>query len=165
MVTHLKGSTISKLEIQWMSFHRSVNNFVFHSIKHVGLHAKENVFVGNFTALLLKKSATEACKILVETYGNHALLKTTCKENNDFDVGEHSGAPKKFKDKKLEALLEDASWTCRLIWSWSHNSFEMFESIWNDSKARMLVLVYAVIGQEWANQFCLKNLPLQFKKR
>ena len=43
---------MSKLEIQRMSFHRSVNKFVFHSIKHVGFHANESVFAGNLTALL-----------------------------------------------------------------------------------------------------------------
>ena len=34
-----------------MSFHQSVNNFVFYSIKYVQFHAKGSVFVGNFTAL------------------------------------------------------------------------------------------------------------------
>ena len=39
-----------------------------------------------------KKSAAEAHRILVETYGDHALSETTCRDwfrrfkNNDFDV-------------------------------------------------------------------------------
>ena len=64
-----------------------------------------------------KKSASEAYRILVKTYDNHDLLKTTCRDwfrcfkNNDFDVGdkECSGAPKKFKDKELEALIHEDS--------------------------------------------------------
>ena len=35
-------------------------------------------------------------------------------------------------------LMSGASWTCRIIRSWSHNCFETFESIRNDSKARKL---------------------------
>ena len=35
-------------------------------------------------------------------------------------------------------LMSSASWTSRIIRSWSHNSFEMFESIRNDSKAGTL---------------------------
>jgi len=69
---------------------------------------------------ILKKSAAEVHRILVETYGDHALSETTCRDwfrrfkNNDFDVEdkERSGAPKKFEDKELEALLhEDSSQT------------------------------------------------------
>ncbi|GBO17248.1 hypothetical protein AVEN_198073-1 [Araneus ventricosus] len=45
-------STISKLEIQSMSFRRSVNNSFFHSFKHVKFRAKKGVFGGKFTALL-----------------------------------------------------------------------------------------------------------------
>lgn len=62
-----------------------------------------------------KKSAAEAHRILVETYGDHALSETTCRDwfrrfkNNDFDVEdkERSGAPKKFEDEELEALLDE----------------------------------------------------------
>ena len=97
-----------------MSFHQSVNNFVFHSIKHVRFHAKESVFAGNFTAVLYSK---EAHRILVEAYGDHFLLETTCRDwfinfkNNDFDVEdkEHSDALKKFEAKELEALLHGSS--------------------------------------------------------
>ena len=50
-----------------------------------------------------KKSAAEAHRILVKTYSNHALLKTTCRDwfrcfkNNDFNVedNERSGRLKK----------------------------------------------------------------------
>ena len=64
-----------------------------------------------------KKPAAESHRILIETYGNHALLETACRDwfrhfkNNDFDVEdkEHSGAPKKFRDKELEALLYENS--------------------------------------------------------
>lgn len=65
-----------------------------------------------------KKSAAEAHKILVETYGDHALSETTCRDwfrrfkNNDFDVEvkERSGAPTMFADEILEALLHEDSY-------------------------------------------------------
>lgn len=61
-----------------------------------------------------KKSAAEAHRILVETYGDNALSNTTCRDwfrrfkNNDFDLEdkERSGAPTKFEDEELEALLD-----------------------------------------------------------
>ncbi|KAG5325402.1 MOS1T transposase, partial [Pseudoatta argentina] len=61
-----------------------------------------------------KKSAAEAHRILVQTYGDNALSDTTCRDwfrrfkNNDFELGdkERSGAPKKFQDKELEQLLD-----------------------------------------------------------
>lgn len=62
-----------------------------------------------------KKSAAESHRILVETYKEHALSETTCRDwflsfkNDDFDLGdrERSGAPKKFQDKELEELLDE----------------------------------------------------------
>ena len=62
-----------------------------------------------------KKSAAEAHRILVETYGDHALSERTCRDwfnrfkNDDFDVQdrERSGAPKKFEDEELETLLDE----------------------------------------------------------
>ncbi|KAG5315258.1 MOS1T transposase, partial [Pseudoatta argentina] len=62
-----------------------------------------------------KKSAAEAHKILVQTYGDNALSDTTCRDwfrrfkNNDFELEdkERSGAPKKFQDKELEQLLDE----------------------------------------------------------
>ncbi|KAG5322234.1 MOS1T transposase, partial [Pseudoatta argentina] len=63
-----------------------------------------------------KKSAAEAHRILVQTYGDNALSDTTCSrdwfrrfKNNDFELEnkERSGAPKKFQDKELEQLLDE----------------------------------------------------------
>ncbi|KAG5326409.1 MOS1T transposase, partial [Pseudoatta argentina] len=62
-----------------------------------------------------KKSAAEAYRILVKTYGDNALSDTTCRDwfrrfkNNDFELEdkERSGAPKKFQDKELEQLLDE----------------------------------------------------------
>ncbi|KAG5322723.1 MOS1T transposase, partial [Pseudoatta argentina] len=62
-----------------------------------------------------KKSAAEAHRILVQTYGDNALSDTTSRDwfrrfkNNDFELEdkERSGAPKKFQDKKLEQLLDE----------------------------------------------------------
>ncbi|KAG5314925.1 MOS1T transposase, partial [Pseudoatta argentina] len=62
-----------------------------------------------------KKSAAEAHRILVQTYGDNALSDTTCSDwfrrfkNNDFELEdkERSGAPKKFEDKELEQLLDE----------------------------------------------------------
>ncbi|KAG5313537.1 MOS1T transposase, partial [Pseudoatta argentina] len=62
-----------------------------------------------------KKSAAEAHRILVQTYGDDALSDTTCRDwfrrfkNNDFQLEdkERSGAPKKFQDRELELLLDE----------------------------------------------------------
>lgn len=62
-----------------------------------------------------KKTAAEAHRILVETYGEHSLSEKTCRnwfrrfKTNDFDLDdkERSGAPKKFEDKELEELLDE----------------------------------------------------------
>ena len=70
----------------------------------------------NFIALLYQnKSAAEAHRILVETYGDNVLSDTTCRDwfrrfkNNDFKLKdkERSGAPKKFEDKELEEILDE----------------------------------------------------------
>ncbi|KAG5321314.1 MOS1T transposase, partial [Pseudoatta argentina] len=61
-----------------------------------------------------KKSAAEAHRILVQTYGDNALSDTTCRDwfrrfkNNDFQLEdkERSGAPTKFQDKELEQYPE-----------------------------------------------------------
>ncbi|KAG5325394.1 MOS1T transposase, partial [Pseudoatta argentina] len=61
-----------------------------------------------------KKTAAEAHRILVQTYGDNALSDTTCRDwfrrfkNNDFELEDkkRSGAPKKFQDKELEQLLD-----------------------------------------------------------
>ncbi|KAG5320966.1 MOS1T transposase, partial [Pseudoatta argentina] len=62
-----------------------------------------------------KKSAAEAHRILVQTYGDNALSDTTFRDwfrrfkNNDFELEdkERFGAPKKFQDKELEQLLDE----------------------------------------------------------
>ncbi|KAL0130804.1 hypothetical protein PUN28_002426 [Cardiocondyla obscurior] len=64
-----------------------------------------------------KMTAVEAHRILVETYGDYALSETTCRDwfrrfkNDDFDVEDkaRSGAPKKFEDEELQALLQQDS--------------------------------------------------------
>ena len=61
------------------------------------------------------KSAAEAHRILVETYGDNALSDTTCRDwfrcfkNNDFKLEdkERSGAPQKLEDKELEEILDE----------------------------------------------------------
>ena len=45
--------------------------------------------------------------------------------------------------------MSGANWTCRIIKSWSHNSFETFESIRNDSKARTLGAVWVEAERHW----------------
>ena len=68
-----------------------------------------------FHYFIQNKSAAEAHRILVESYGNNALSDTTCKDwfrcfkNNDFKLEdiERSGAPKKFEDKKLEEIFDE----------------------------------------------------------
>ncbi|EGI64861.1 Mariner Mos1 transposase, partial [Acromyrmex echinatior] len=62
-----------------------------------------------------KKSAAEAHRMLVEIYGGTASTDKSCREwfrrfkDRDFSVEDkpRSGQPKKFKDKELEALLEE----------------------------------------------------------
>ena len=66
---------------------------------------------------ILKKSAAETHRLLVNIYGEHAPSKTSRKEwfqwfnSGDFDVRdkEREGAPKKFEDAELQALLEEDS--------------------------------------------------------
>jgi len=65
----------------------------------------------------LKKSATEAHRLLVEAYGDAALSERSCREwfqkfkNGEFDIEgkEHSGRPKVYEDAELEALLNEDS--------------------------------------------------------
>ena len=65
----------------------------FHSVKHVKFRAeKENLRGILLHYFIFKKSAVEAHRILVKTYGDYALSKTMCRDwcrsfkNNDFDV-------------------------------------------------------------------------------
>lgn len=69
---------------------------------------------------ILKKTAAETFRILLEAYGEHRPSETTCRDwfrrfkNGDFDVKdkERSGPPKKLQDDELQALLdEDATQT------------------------------------------------------
>ena len=65
----------------------------------------------------LKKSAAEAHRLLVETYGDAALSERSCRElfhkfkNGEFDIPdkERCGRPKVYEDAKLEALLDQDS--------------------------------------------------------
>ncbi len=98
-----------------MTFVQSVNNNYFHVIENVEFCAKKQhlreVLLHYF---LLKKSAAETNRLLVEVYGEHAPSKTTCKEwfqrfkVGDFDVRdkEREGRPRKFEDTELEELLD-----------------------------------------------------------
>ena len=62
----------------------------------------------------LKKSAAEAHRLLVETYGEATLSERSCREwfqkfkNGEFDYEdkEHSGEPKVYEDVELEVLLD-----------------------------------------------------------
>ena len=64
-----------------------------------------DILLHNF---IQNKSAAEAHRILVETYGDKALSDTTCRDwfrrfkNNDFKLEdkERCGAPKKFEEKE-----------------------------------------------------------------
>lgn len=66
---------------------------------------------------LMKKTAAESHRILVEVYGDDALSETTCRDwfrrfkSGDFDTEdrERPGKLKKFKDEELETLLESNS--------------------------------------------------------
>lgn len=70
------------------------------------------------------KNAAEACRLLVETYGEFAPSESTCRawfqrfKSGDCDVEdkERSGRPKKFEDTELQALLdEDAAQTLKQL--------------------------------------------------
>ena len=64
----------------------------------------------------LKKSATEAHRLLVEAYGEAASSERSCQwfqkfKNGEFDIEdrERSGRPKVYEDAELEALLDQNS--------------------------------------------------------
>ena len=65
----------------------------------------------------MKKSAAEAYRLLVETYGEAALGEKSCREwfkkfkNGEFDIEdkESSGRSKVYKDAELEASLDQDS--------------------------------------------------------
>jgi len=65
----------------------------FHSVKPVEFRAQKEYLRGILLYYFIKKkSAAEAHRILVETYSDHALSETTCRDwfrrfkNNNFDV-------------------------------------------------------------------------------
>ena len=68
-----------------------------------------------FHYFMQNKSAAEAHRILVETYGDNALSDTTCRDwfrrfkYYDFKVEdkERSRTPKKFEDKELEEIHDE----------------------------------------------------------
>ena len=74
MVTHMQGSTVSYLKFQDMTVHVSVNKVIF-------LVLKMSAFVPNKVYLrgiilhyfIQNKSAAEAHRILVETFGDNAV--------------------------------------------------------------------------------------------
>ena len=99
------------------------------------------------------KSAAEAHKILVDTYGDNTLSDTSCRDqfrrfkNNDYKLEdkERSGAPKKFQDKELEEILdEDRSQTLAelgktlQIDELTISKRQTFKSVRNDPEARTL---------------------------
>ena len=98
-----------------MSFQPSINNFL-NSVKQVEFNAKKEYLRGILLHYFTqKKSAAKGYRMFVETYADHALLKTTCRDwlrrfqNNGFvaEDKERSGAPKNFEDEELEALLDE----------------------------------------------------------
>ena len=64
-----------------------------------------------------KKSAADARRLLVETYGEAALSQRSCREwfhkfkNGKFDIEdkERNGRPKVYEDAELEVLLDQVS--------------------------------------------------------
>ena len=63
----------------------------------------------------IKKTAAQSHRILVEVYGEHALVERTCRKwfarfkSGDFDLEdeERHGQSKKFADEELQALLDE----------------------------------------------------------
>jgi histone-lysine N-methyltransferase SETMAR len=64
---------------------------------------------------ILKKTAAESHRLLVEAYSDHALSETTCRDwfrrfkSGDFDLDnkERGKPPKKFEDSELQSLLDE----------------------------------------------------------
>ena len=71
----------------------------------------------------LKKSAAEAHRFLLETYGEAALSERSCREwfqkfkNGEFDIEdkERSGRPKVYENAELEALLDQDSCQTHIV--------------------------------------------------
>jgi len=101
-----------------MSLRRSVNNFFFHSVKHVKLHAKKRIFARNFSALFKKNLQLKHTEFLLRLTATMLCRKQYAEIDLDASkimilmLKECSGAPKKFEDEELKALLhEDSSQT------------------------------------------------------
>ena len=81
MVTQMQESTIYNIKFQCMTVNFSVNKIIL-------LVVKMSTFVANKVYLrrillhyfIQNKSAAEAHRILVETYGDTALSDTTCRD-------------------------------------------------------------------------------------
>ena len=64
----------------------------------------------------IKKTSLESCRMLVEAYGHNDPSETSCRKwlrifkNHNFDLEykERKGAPKRFEDEDLEAILDEA---------------------------------------------------------
>ena len=133
MVMHLWGHTISKLEIQCMSFCWSINNFVFHSIDMSDFMPKK-VLGGNFNALLYWKAICSWNTLLLRLMRTMLCWKQHAVIGLDAFYVEHKECSHTLKNIWIQTggitswqLMSGANWTCRIIWSWSHNSFKTFE--------------------------------------
>ena len=151
-----------------MSFPQSMNNFVFHCIKHIRFHAKQRVLVGNFTALLYqKKSAAEAHRIFLRLMATMLCWKQHV--GIGLDTSKMMILMLKIKNTLVHQkvwrrriggisswrLTSGTSWTCKIIRGWTHNSFNLSESIKNDSKARTLGAVRVEVERHWMASFHL----------
>lgn len=67
--------------------------------------------------IAVKKTATEATRIICETYSNNIVAEKTCRDwfarfkNGDFDVNDRSrfGRPETIKYEELQILLDENS--------------------------------------------------------
>lgn len=96
----------------------SVNIIVFFCFENVEIRTKKDhlreVLIHYF---ILKKTAAQTYRILVEAYGEHAPSQDTCErwfnrfKTGDFDVKDKAKGkpPKKFEDAVLQALLDEDS--------------------------------------------------------
>jgi len=63
----------------------------------------------------IKKTSAKSCRMFEEAYGYNALSESTCRQwfgrfkNHNFDLEDkdREGAPKRFKDEDLEAILDE----------------------------------------------------------
>ena len=90
MVTHMQGSTVSNLKFQCMEVHFSVNKVIFLLVLKMSTFVPNKVHLRGILLhyFIQNKSAAEAHRILIETYGDKALSDTT------------------FEGKELEEILD-----------------------------------------------------------